>query len=188
MQGVPRSQAWRAHSGHPPNQALTLGHLLLLVLSSAKSPQGDPLSWGLCLCMGLPSPASRGPLPAEGAQDGNGVDSGSGTMGPWQMQPSPSGLHVPGLGTEVTRPLVLSPPRAPRERASVASLALRDLRDPLALATRDARGLLGPLDPQGPQGPLPFLAPTGRVSRMGSGPGLQPPPAGLVFLPLASLL
>ena len=50
-------------------------------------------------------------------------------------------------------------PRAPRERASAASLALRDLRDPLALATRDARGLLGPLDPQGPRDPLPFLAP-----------------------------
>lgn len=69
-------------------------------------------------------------------------------------------------------PVCLVPParlatqgfRAPRERASVASPALRDLRDPLALATRDARGLLGPLDPQGPQGPLPFLAPTGRPS------------------------
>lgn len=73
---------------------------------------------------------------------------------------------------DFSAPVCLDPParlatqgfRAPRERASAASLALRDLRDPLALATRDARGLLGPLDPQGPRDPLPFLAPTGRPS------------------------
>lgn len=77
------------------------------------------------------------------------------------------------LGAEdSSAPVCLAPParpatrgfRVPRERASAASLALQDLRDPLALATRDARGLLGPLDPQGPQDRLPFLAPTGRPS------------------------
>lgn len=54
--------------------------------------------------------------------------------------------------------------RVPKERASGASLAHLDLRDPPALATKGARGLPGPLALQDPQGPLPFLALTGRLS------------------------
>lgn len=74
-------------------------------------------------------------------------------------------------------------PRVLKERASGASLAHLDLRDPLASATRGARGLLGPQALQGPQAPLPFLALTGRVSPVGSGPELQPCPAGAAMFP-----
>lgn len=54
--------------------------------------------------------------------------------------------------------------RVLKERASGASLAHLDLRDPLALAMKGARGLRDHLALQGPQGPLPFLVPTGRLS------------------------
>lgn len=54
--------------------------------------------------------------------------------------------------------------RVLKERASGASLAPLDLRDPLALAMKGARGLRDRLAPQDPQGRLPFLAPTGRLS------------------------
>lgn len=80
-------------------------------------------------------------------------------------------------------------PRVPKERASGASLAHLDLRDPPALAMKGARGLPDPLALQDPQGPLPFLALTGRVSQVGSGSGLQPHTAGAGrFPPLVSPL
>lgn len=102
---------------------------------------------------------------------------GSGGWGP---------CSLPGLVVDAARTFELARPqpgdrgdsalcfvfhaRGPRERASRASLALLDLRDPLASATRDARGLLGPPDLQGPRDRHPFLALTGRVSRVESGP------------------
>lgn len=121
-------------------------------------------------------------------------------------------LGVPdsGLGREVTRLRGLAPcrynpalrlwypclgdlgdsamcfvvhPRVPKERASGASPAHPDLRDPLASAGRDARGLLGPQAPPVLQDRLPFLALTGRVSPVGSGPGLQSCPAGAGMSP-----
>lgn len=69
-------------------------------------------------------------------------------------------------------PVCLDPParqatlglRVPKETALGASLAHLDLKDPPALATKDARALLAPLAPQGLQGPLPSRALTGSLS------------------------
>lgn len=69
-----------------------------------------------------------------------------------QAPPAPQ-AHLATLGFQV-----------PRERASGASLAHLDLRDPPASATRGARALPAPQAPLAPQGPLHFPALTGRLS------------------------
>lgn len=84
-----------------------------------------------------------------------------------QVPPAPQ-AHLATLGFQV-----------PRERASGASLAHLDLRDPLASATRGARALPAPQAPLAPQGPLHFPALTGRLSAF---PALRAPlgPLGLL--------
>lgn len=127
---------------------------------------------------------SQGPVPVRDTRGGKAGfprprvgGGGTGAWGPCSLQ---------GLVANAARTFKLACPqpgdigdsapcfvfhtRGPRERASRASLALLDLRDPLASATRDARGLPGPLDLQGPRDPHPFLALTGRVSWVESGP------------------
>lgn len=91
----------------------------------------------------------------------------------------------PGV-VDSSAPVCLDPParlatlafRVLKERASGASPAHLDLRDPLALAMKGARGLRDPLVLQGPRGRLPFPAPTGRLSAFLAPPaplGLQAP-------------
>lgn len=99
-----------------------------------------------------------------------------------QMQPGPSGFPASCF-------VVPPPPRVPRERASGASPAHLDLRDPLASAMRGVRDLLGPLDPLVHQGPLPSLALIGRVSPAGGGGlGSRRSSQGHAFPSLFSLL